>query len=256
MSTKKSVIDSYSNYALEWAKHVRSGKNIAHEYVEKPAMYAKLPKLKGKDVLAVGCGTGEECQYLKSLGANRVVGIDLSEGLIAYAKESYPELDFQVMDMEKLEFEAESFDLVYSSLVLHYVESWEATLRSVSQVLKTDGKFLFSTHHPATWGAGRTRVDGVRTSLLGYKKFKETGNFEIVGDYLNTRLINDIWFEEFEVSYFHRSLQSMMADIFGSDLKFVDYLEPKATAKCKEVSPVFWDIHQKIPIFTIFELQK
>lgn len=256
MQSDKKVTDSYDNYAHEWAQHMRSGKNIAHDYLEKPAMYDKLPDLKDLDVLCIGCGTGEECQYFESQGPKGLVGIDLSSGLIDYAKTSYPELDFRVMDMQKLDFEPESFDYVYSSLVLHYVDSWQEVFRSVSRVLRPGGKFLFSVHHPATWGALRTRDGGIRSSLLGYKKFKETGTCEIVGDYLNTRQIDDVWFGDFEVSYFHRSMQEMMKDILDSDLRLFDYLEPKAVDKCREVDPVFWEIHRKIPIFAIFELQK
>ena len=48
-----------------------------------------------------------------------VTGVDISDGLITIAKESYPECDFKVMDMEKLEFTDESFDFAYSSLAIH-----------------------------------------------------------------------------------------------------------------------------------------
>ena len=158
MPTDKNTTESYSNYAQQWAERMRSGKNIAHEYLEKPAMYGKLPDLTGLDVLCIGCGTGEECHYLKSLGARRVVGIDISEGLIEYAKKSYPELEFKIMDMEHLDFTTESFDFVYSSLVMHYIDSWKSVLGAISKVLKRGGRFLFSTHHPAKWGAEKTRI--------------------------------------------------------------------------------------------------
>jgi SAM-dependent methyltransferase len=256
MSRDKTTTNSYSNYAKQWAEHLRSGKNIAHEYLEKPAMYAKLPNLQGLDVLCVGCGTGEECEHLKSLGANKVIGIDLSDGLIEYAKQSYKELEFITMDMENLDFPPDSFDLVYSSLVLHYVDSWQKSLASISSVLKKGGKLLLSTHHPTTWGAERTRNDSERTSLLGYIKHKDTNTSDVSGDYLNTRKINDIWFGDFKVSYFHRSMEAIMRDILNSDFEIVDYGEPKAIEKCKEIDPVFWEIHQKIPLFMIFELRK
>lgn len=256
MSTDEKTTESYDNYAEKWATHMRSGKNIAHEYLEKPAMYGKLPDLTGLDVLCIGCGTGEECQHLKSLGARRVVGVDISEGLIEYAKKSYPELEFKVMDMEHLDFTAESFDFVYSSLVMHYIDSWESVLSAIFKVLKKEGKFLFSTHHPAKWGAEKTRIGKERTALLGYKKFKDLGTCEVCGDYLNTRKIDDIWFGDFKVSFIHRSMQEILRDILKSNLELVDYLEPKAIEKCKDVDWAFWEIHQKIPLFMIFELIK
>ncbi len=256
MSTDIKTTESYNNYADKWAARMRSGKNIAHDYLEKPAMYGKLPDLTGLDVLCVGCGTGEECAYLLSRGARRVVGVDISAGLIEYAKKSYPDMEFYVMDMEHLELPIESFDYVYSSLVMHYVDSWKDVLSSISNVLKKNGKFLFSTHHPVVWSAERTRTKTEKQSILGYKKFTETNTCEIYGDYLNTRKIEDIWFEDFKVTYAHRSMQEILGDIVSSDFEIKDFLEPKAIESCKEVAPVFWEIHQKLPLFMIFELSK
>lgn len=256
MSTDQNTTRSYDNYAEAWAKRMRSGENIAHEYLEKPAMYGKLPDLNGMNVLCIGCGTGEECEHLKSLGANKIVGIDISEGLIQYAKKSYPEIEFYTMDMENLDFPADSFDYVYSSLVMHYVDSWEKTFKSVGKSLKTGGRFLFSTHHPVLWSAAKERTEEERTSILGYKKIKQTNSCEVFGDYLNTRKIDDIWFSDFKVTFVHRSMQEILADILKSNFEILDYLEPKAIDECRIVNPVFWEIHQKIPLFMIFELKK
>lgn len=255
MSTDKDTVNSYSNYAEQWATRMRSGENIAHEYLEKPAMYKRLPNLKGKSVLAIGCGTGEECEHLRSIGASKVVGIDVSEGLIEYARKSYPDIEFHTMDMEQIALD-EKFDFIYSSLAMHYVESWEKTLNSISGVMKDDAIFLFSTHHPATWGAQKMRTENERTSLLGYKKLNKNQECEVVGDYLNTRKINDVWFGNFDVSYYHRPLENIIADILASDFEIVDFAEPKAVSAAKEKDKVFYEIHDKIPLFMIFALRK
>lgn len=255
MSTNQNTIDFYNNYAEKWAKHMRSGKNIAHEYLEKPAMYAQLPDLTDKKVLCLGCGTGEECEHLNSLNA-KAVGIDISRGLIDYAKKSFPDIEFHVMNMEQVEFENESFDYVYSSLTMHYVDSWGKVLSEMHRVLKPDGTFLFSTHHPATWGAERTRTEDARTSLLGYKKDKKANTAEVVGDYLNTRKIKDVWFGDFDVMYYHRSLESIFKDITDSNFLLSKFLEPKSIESVKAVDVVFGKIHDKIPLFMIFKLKK
>jgi SAM-dependent methyltransferase len=227
MSTDKETIENYNKYAQKWAKKLREGKNTAHEYLEKPAMYSKLPTVTGKSILCIGCGTGEECDYLLKQGAKRVVGVDISSGLIEEAKKSYPEVEFYEMDMEKLEFPEDSFDFVYSSLVMHYLEDWKKALANIYTVIKPGAIFLFSTHHPAVWGAERNRDHGNRNSLLGYKKNKDKGECEIFGDYLNPRKINDIWFNEFEVSYYHRPMEDIIRDILVTGFTVVDFLEPK-----------------------------
>lgn len=229
----KKTINSYDNYAKQWATLMRSGENYGHEYLEKPAMYKRLPDLKGKSVLAVGCGTGEECEHLKSLGANKVVGIDVSKGLIEYARKSYHGVDFRVMDMEQIELD-EKFDFVYSSLVIHYVESWKKTLNSISAVMKDDAILLLSTHHPARYGAEDTETESESISLLGYKKFKKNKECEVIGDYLNTRKINGVLFGNLNITYYHRSIESTITDILEAGFQIVDFAEPKAIPAVKE----------------------
>ncbi|HMQ02009.1 MAG TPA: class I SAM-dependent methyltransferase [Candidatus Doudnabacteria bacterium] len=256
MSTDKKTIKSYDGYADKWAAHMRSGENISHTFLEKPAMYRKLPNLKGKTILCIGCGTGEECAYLKSLGAKRVVGIDISKGLIKVAKKSYPDIEFYVMDMEKLKFSINSFDFIYSSLVMHYVRDWTKPLKSMQKVMKKNGTLLFSTHHPVRWGAKSEIVNNQKSTLLGYYKDRITEKSVVVGDYLNSRKINDVWFGDFKVTYYHKPLSEIFSEIIKSGFEILDFIEPKPEVAVKKKKKIFWDTHSKIPLFMLFELKK
>lgn len=256
MPTDKKTIKSYDDYAKKWADKQGSGKNLAYKYLENPAMYSKLPNLKGKSVICIGCGTGEECEHLKSLGANRVVGIDISQGLIEVAKKNFLQIEFYVMDMEKINLPPSSFDFAYSSLAFHYVENWTKTLRSTYKILKPDGTLLFSAQHPFKWGAYSKRGDEKDIFLMGYIKYNQKDDCEIFGDYLNTRKINDVWFGDFKVSYYHKPLSSTIKNILDSGFEIVDFIEPKAVDEAKKVKRNFWEVHQKIPLFMIFELRK
>ncbi len=73
---------------------------------------------------------------------------------------------------------------------------------------------------------------------------------------LNTAIWCDTWFEDFKVSYIHRSMQEILKDIIDSDFDLIDFIEPKPTDTCREADPVFWEIHQKIPLFMVFDLLK
>ncbi|MEK7615629.1 MAG: methyltransferase domain-containing protein [Patescibacteria group bacterium] len=254
MPTDPKTIKAYDDYAARWANRLDEKENLAHEYLEKPAMYAKLPDLKGKDVLCLGCGAGQECLQLAGRGA-RVIGTDISSGLIDLAKQKYPHLDFRVMDMEKLDFPDDAFDYVYSSLVMHYVKNWGKTLHEVYRVLKNNGTFLFSTHHPVRWGMESIKDEDKHVNQLSYIKHK-SGKAEIHGDYLNTRKVNDLWFGDFQVTYYHKPLSEIMKEIREAGFEIVDFLEPKATEGAKKLKPSFYEIHQKIPMFMIFELKK
>jgi len=170
MSTARRTITSYNAYAGSWATLMRSGGNTAHRYLEKPAMFRALPNLRGKSVLCIGCGTGEECDRLIKLGAKRVVGIDVSKNLIREAQQAFPDIEFHTMDMERLRFPHRSFDVVYSSLTMHYIPSWKKTLAGVKAVLKPGGLYIFSTHHPARWGAETTKTKNRKTHILAMRK--------------------------------------------------------------------------------------
>jgi len=256
MPSDKKVIWSYNKYADKWAKKMRSGGNNAHKYLEKPAMYAKLPDLRNKSVLCVGCGTGEECGYIKSLGVKKIIGIDISKEIIRNAKERYPEIKFHVMDMEKINFKRSSFDFVYSSLVLHYLKDWTKVLKNIHKVLKKNGTFLFSTHHPMRWGAEKKRFKDKKSILMGYTKYSDGKRYQVYGDYFKTRKIKDLWFDKFEISYYHRPLSSTVRDILKSGFEIIDFIEPKAINSVKNKDKMFWDIRRKIPLFMIFELRK
>jgi len=72
-----------------------------------------LPLARRK-ILEVGCGMGKVLASLMELGARpkNLYGIDLLTERIAEARQSYPGLQFQCVNAEKLEFQDASFDLV------------------------------------------------------------------------------------------------------------------------------------------------
>ncbi|MBU2567031.1 hypothetical protein KKG46_05765, partial [Patescibacteria group bacterium] len=86
MSTDKKTVHWYNNNATGYAAHVRDkNDSIYHSLYEKPAMYSLLPSLKGKTVLSLGCGSGEDSHHLQKKGAKKSVGIDITNKLIDIA---------------------------------------------------------------------------------------------------------------------------------------------------------------------------
>lgn len=247
--------DTYDAHAAAWKKRLEEGNNPAHRWLEKPAMEAKLPNLTGKRVLCIGCGSGEETEMLFAAGAMSVHGIDVSERLVELACQSFPRASFEVKAMEDLAGYADgSFDLVYSSLTLHYSCDWRPILSQVARILAIGGTMLFSTHHPVKWGSEVARGD-VDVFRMGYARPK-TGMPDVFGNYLGTRLIEDTWFGDMKVQYFHRPLDAIMRDVLTSGLRIVDFVEPAPVAEAEHAAPGFWAIHSRIPLFIIFELRR
>jgi SAM-dependent methyltransferase len=113
-------------------------------------LMALLPDIKGLRVLDLGCGFGWFCRYAAGEGAASVTGIDISENMLARARSASadPRITYRRSDLETLELEPESFDLVYSSLALHYIERLDVLLAEVAKALRPGSRFVFSAEHP------------------------------------------------------------------------------------------------------------
>jgi 2-polyprenyl-3-methyl-5-hydroxy-6-metoxy-1,4-benzoquinol methylase len=109
-----------------------------------------LPDFKGKRVLDLGCGYGWHCIYAAEQGASSVVGIDLSHKMLEVAKEKtrFPQIEYRRCAIEDVDFPAESFDIILSSLALHYIEAYEDLIKKLYQMLKSGGTFVFTVEHP------------------------------------------------------------------------------------------------------------
>src|SRR6266516_2434458 len=112
----------FANYS-QMARSI-GGLDAAGEW---PAFRALHPKLRDKNVLDLGCGFGWHCRYARERQARSVVGVDLSEKMIARARESTNDsaIEYRRLAIEDIDFSAGEFDVVFSSLALHYVDHYQ-----------------------------------------------------------------------------------------------------------------------------------
>jgi SAM-dependent methyltransferase len=117
---------------------------------EWPALRALLPDLSGKRLLDLGCGFGWIARWAMTQGAASVLGVDLSENMLARARAETadPRVRYLRADLESLDLPHEALDVAYSSLALHYVENFGGIVGAVSQALVSGGHFIFSVEHP------------------------------------------------------------------------------------------------------------
>jgi ubiquinone/menaquinone biosynthesis C-methylase UbiE len=117
---------------------------------EWPALRALLPDLRGLNVLDLGCGFGWFCRWARQQGAAHVLGIDVSERMLARSRATTQDtaITYTRADMEHLELPLESFNVVYSSLALHYIEHLNGLMSEVYRSLVPGGSLVFSVEHP------------------------------------------------------------------------------------------------------------
>lgn len=147
------------------------------------ALRALLPEMRGLRVVDLGCGFGWFCRWARERGAAQVLGLDVSERMLARARAATSDagITYARADMERLDLPEAGFELAYSSLALHYVKEIEGLLAKVQRALVPGGHLVFSVEHPIytapthpgwsvdahgrkTWPVDRYLVEGPRTT--------------------------------------------------------------------------------------------
>ncbi|PSL41830.1 methyltransferase family protein [Planomicrobium soli] len=230
---KEKVADTFNQLASIYENSVDTTSLFNSEY-ERPAMLAHIPNvMSGKKVFDAGCAAGWYTEQLIDRGAD-VIAADISIEMVLSAKRRIGDnAEILCMDLEKeLPFQTASFDVIVSSLTLHYLEKWEETFREFHRILKPDGMFLFSVHHPLT----------------------EINRLE-KAHYFSTELIIDQWNKEgkiFDVPYYRRPLSEIMNQTL-SCFSIEKVIEPLPTLKFKEQSPGSYSRLMKRPQFLIIK---
>jgi SAM-dependent methyltransferase len=133
---------------------------------EWPTLRAMLPDLAGKRVVDLGCGFGWFCRWARDAGAATVLGLDVSDNMLARARQttSDPAISYRRADLETLELPT-AFDLAFSSLTLHYLVRLDALFATLHRALLPGGRFVFSAEHPLYTEPGPDYLDeGPRTT--------------------------------------------------------------------------------------------
>lgn len=214
---------------------------------EWPAFRSLLPDLRGKRVLDLGCGYGWHCRYAQEQGATVIVGVDISEKMLARAAEdnSYPEIGYLRSAIEDVAFKSGEFDVVISSLALHYVERFDLVCRTVYRWLKPGGVFVFSIEHPIF--TARAAQDWW-CSLEGERLHWPLDNYAEEGP----RQTN--WLGENVIKY-HRTASTYVNTLIDAGFCLKKFLEPAPPSETITERPE-WKDERRRPIFALIAAGK
>jgi SAM-dependent methyltransferase len=170
------------NFFEGYSQLSRSVKGLAGA-PEWPALRTLLPDPQGLRVVDLGCGFGWFSRWARENGAAQVLGLDISENMLARARAitSDPAITYAQADLEQLDLPIASFDVAFSSLTLHYIEDLARLLATVHRALVPGGRLIVSMEHPIfmaptrpgwsvdadgrrTWPLDSYKVEGPRTT--------------------------------------------------------------------------------------------
>ena len=144
-----------------WARDYDADLRDDFGYLAPPLAVAKAKPLMGEDplILDAGVGTGLVGEALKAAGFSRIVGIDMSQGMLdaAEAKDIYAELYRAVLG-EPLDFSDDHFDATFCIGTLTLGHAPASSLEELVRVTRPGGPIVFT----------------LMTSIYESQGFKET----------------------------------------------------------------------------------
>lgn len=244
--SKQNIYDNYSFF--EGYKHIRDNEANANILIEKPALLSMLPDLKGKRLLDLGCGYGENCvTYIKN-GAREVVGIDISEKMLEVAHKDHKmdEITFKNMSMEDIMTLDGNFDCIVSSLAVHYLKDFDKLVNDVFQLLNSGGYFIFSQENPinTSFSVGDRWTKDENDNVICANLY----NYSIDGERKST------WFVDNVVKY-HRTFSSIINSLVSAGFIIDQFVEPVPSKEIMEKYPTYnKEIHK--PNFLLIKVHK
>jgi len=216
-----------------------SGQDGAPEW---PSLRAMLPGLDGARVLDVGCGLGWFCRWARENGAVSVLGLDISERMLARARAATPDtaVTYARMDLENAVLAQGSFDLAYSSLALHYIVGLDGLLAELARALVPGGMLVASVEHPVYTAptAPGWLADASGAPAWGLNGYLEEGRREV--DWLGARVVKQ-----------HRTVAGWIAAL-GRVGFTLALLEEWAPSLAQLENHPEWVNHRQIPNFLLF----
>ncbi len=241
--SKDSEITNYDEIANDFIAHAGRIDSWNNLY-ERPNTLARLPELKGKHVLDLGCATGFYTEYALEHGAT-VTAVDASRKLIdrLSSKIKSPKVKLHCADIgQPMPFlKSGSFDVIICSLVMDYIKDWKPLLAELYRVLKKGGRLVIATGHPFA-------------SYLYLNRISKPES------YFAFKMIKDTWAvrspKPFKTHYYIRPLHEVLRPMLESKFKIISIDEPAPNERCKEISPETYEQLLERPGFLFITLEK
>jgi ubiquinone/menaquinone biosynthesis C-methylase UbiE len=249
MGGKQMKQNIYDNHAFfsEYSSLRNSGVTY-NDFVEQPAIKSAISDLNGKSILDLGCGTGQFAKFCIENGASKVLGVDISRNMIEKANKDnkHEKIEYFCISIEDLELQDEKFDIIISSLAVHYIEDYPALIKKVSRLLNKNGEFIFSTEHPIVTARKEMnnwfKDDSGNRVHWAFDNYQEEGKRE------------QHWYIDGVIKY-HRTISTLINTLLNNGLVLEKIIEPQSIPAGIEQMPKLIN-EKRRPSFIVIKSRK
>ncbi len=150
--------------------------NISQQYKEKSLVQQKaalklihLLKIDSKDdIIDVACGTGHITNMLSKISTGRIIGTDISEGMVKQAKALYPEIEFRKVAAEDLDYNNE-YDIAFCNSALQWFSDPDKSIKAIFNSLKKSGRLGLACPATSNWSPW---FDSLISRVVRHKEIK------------------------------------------------------------------------------------
>lgn len=140
-----------------------------NDAIERPIFLRLAGELRGLDIVDLGCGDAGFGVEALAAGARSYTGVEVSEGMVALAREALAgrrdgSAEVLHLPIERWRPEEAVADLVASRLALNYVEDPAPVLAAAHRALRPGGRVVLTVEHPVITSDFSNLEDGPRTS--------------------------------------------------------------------------------------------
>lgn len=223
---KQNIYDN--NAFFDNFKEIRDNEVNYNDLVETPILLSMLPDVNGKNVLDIGCGMGQHAKQYSDMGAKSVLGIDISEKMLAYAKEhnAASGIKYQRGTLEELILINGKFDLITSSLVFDYAENFDKLVKDTCSLMEDDGEFVFSMSHPMSTAYDGT-IPRFTRSETGERIYANINNYFMEGLRKITWVVDDY-------ELYHRTISSIINSLCNAGLIIEECQESRVSEEIRQ----------------------
>ncbi len=128
--------------------------------------------LRNKIVADIGCGTGRHWRKIFERHPKKLIGFDISEGMLKILRQKFPRAEtHHIIKDELYELGNESCDFIFSTLTIAHIKDAKKALQEWNRILKPGGEIIVTDYHPAALAKGGKRTFNHNSKTIAVKNY-------------------------------------------------------------------------------------